>query len=493
MNLKYFVSFAFSVIYVSQSFASTKVIFNCTDEIKQSNKGPIIEGLAQEPLKSANNSKGFGFSCFAQQESGLQEAQIPSGKYNVQCVFVHNNISKPENTFDLDEGETYYISFMEEPGEQCTAIVSRNTSVVSSLKTPEISEPLSQISSTQNPLTQDASIIKNYFMTASSEQRIDETKVNVRLIPNRGGNNLAMYQIKVSREPHNDSVYFAKLCLNKNEPEKYRELQNTVQQFNTLAESQKYPHFVKYAGMFDIDWPMHGGYFKNAFQQMGMEFSLKLISELEQDNLLLVKVLLTEAAKGESVRSLINNAYSKPLQEIHQIFKNIGLSIGNFMNYESRIDDFHQSPFDREPSKHIVGYVHRDLNSDNVFYDETTNKVSLIDYDSLTSKGTVDFEIGNLISNLIDNLEPLLKKSQNKEQAAKIKAIFDSYREGIESAFSSSPEKLAIVRYRMTFFKTISFFDLLRRYFSEPELPNFIQIEKDFHKAMGKNTNVSLL
>lgn len=72
-----------------------------------------------------------------------------------------------------------------------------------------------------------------------------------------------------------------------------------------------------------------------------------------------------------------------------------------------------------------------------------TNKVTLIDYDSLTDKGEVDVALQGEMDRMFYELIPVIEKCQNKEQAAQVKAIVDSYQKGIESAFKDSPKKIS--------------------------------------------------
>lgn len=480
MRINYIILLVFFTFYVSQAYSDAKVQFVCTDTIKLSNKNPIIEGIGQNRAQSGK-PQGFGFTCFKNQRDEIQNAEVPAGAYNVQCVLAHKNIVTPDNIFFLDDNKKYYATFTLASNDLCTAKISEHYSPLS-LNTPEISNPLSRPTLTKEALTPDSSIIRDYFIASRPEQGLDKNDVAVELIPNPGQNNLGTYKIIVSNNKKNELVYFAKLCIKNNEHKTYKELQDKIQIFNSFSEHKNYPAFAKYAGTFTLPRSLIVKYFEETLRR---ERELRSASKKEPQEY--VEVLLLEAAKGEPLMALITNALTTSLPEIQSTFENIGQSIGNFINYKSRLVDNYQSALVSTPSRHIIGYVHRDLNSDNVFYDKKTEKVTLIDYDSLTDKGEVDVVLRNDIDNILLDLIPLIKKHQNKEEAAKIKAIFDSYRKGIESSFNDSAKKLSIVRYYMTFFNDMpnhKFYDFLRKYFNDDELPNFKQIKEDFQRAI---------
>lgn len=467
LRIKYAILLIFFTFHVSQAYSDVRLQFECTDAISMSNKNPIIEGIGKDKA-----SGGFGFTCFKNQKGEIQNAEVPAGSYNVQCVLAHKNIYTADNIFVLDDNKKYYVTFTTDSNDLCTAKISENYS-------PELTKP----TLTKEILTPDSSIIRDYFIASRPEQNLDKNDVAVELTPNPGQNNLGTYKITVSNNKKNEAIYFAKLCIKNNEPETYKKLQNEIQIFNSLSEHQNYPAFAKYAGTFTLPWSLVEKHFKETLRRE-KELPNALKYRGSQEN---IEVLVLEAAKGEPLAALIKNALTTSLSEIQSTFENIGQSIGNFINYKSRLVDNYQSSFVPSPSRHIIGYVHRDLNPDNIFYDQKTKKVTLIDYDSLTDKGEIDVVLRNDIDNMLYYLKPLIEKCQNKEQAAKIKAIFDSYRKGIESAFKDSPQKLSIMRYYMTFFKDEPkhfFYDFLKKYFTDDELPNFKQIKADFDQAI---------
>jgi hypothetical protein len=472
----------FFVFSLTQAHADATVQFECTDAIKSTNKNPVIEAVGiNKP--APEKPGGFRFSCFNKQKSETQKAEIPAGPYNIRCVLARKNIDRPDNIFTLQDNKTYYVSFTADSNDLCTAKVSEHFSSEPLINEPESSKPLSHPVLAEETLTPDSSIIKEYFIASQPEQNLDKNDVNVELTPNPGKNNLGTYKIIVSKNKKDEAVYFAKLCIKNNEPEVYRKLQDKIGIFNILSQNQNYPAFAKYAGTFTLPRSLIEKHFKETLKRE-KELSSASRRAPQED----VEVLLLEAAKGDSVTTLIRNAFETSLPELQRIFETIGQSIGNFMNYKSELIDNYQSPYVPTPSRHVIGFVHRDLNIDNVFYDQRTNKVTLIDYDSVTDKGEVGAVLRNDMDNLFYDLVPLLEKSQNKEEAAKIKTIADSYRKGIESAFNDSPKKLAIVKYYMTFFNDRPkhrFYNFLRKYFNEDELPDFEQIKKDFQQAIS--------
>lgn len=310
-----------------------------------------------------------------------------------------------------------------------------------------------------------------------------DNDISVLLMSNPGKNNLGTYKITVAKDKKNEAVYIAKLCIKNDEPETYRKLQDKVELFNSLSKNQNYPAFAKFVGTFTLPRHLIEKHFQETTRRE-KELRSALKRAPNQD----VNVLLLEAAKGEPLKTLINNVFTTPLQEIQRIFETIGESIGNFMSYGSQVVDDYQSPLVPTPSRHLIGFLHRDLNSDNVFYDRNTNKVTLIDYDSLTDKGEVDVALQGEMDSMFYELIPVIEKCQNKEQAAQVKAIVDSYQKGIESAFKDSPKKLAIVKYYMTFFRDMPdyrLYGLLKKYFNDDELPNFEQIKEDYQRAIN--------
>ena len=200
----------------------------------------------------------------------------------------------------------------------------------------------------------------------------------------------------------NQTIYFAKLCIKSEEPEVFKKLQDKVQIFNSLSEHQNYPAFAKYAGTFTLARSLIEKHFKETLRrEKELPSATKRGGPQEK-----IEVLLLEAAKGESLKALIANALGASLLEIQSTFENIGESIGNFVHYKSRLVDNYQSPLVPTRSRHIIGYVHRDLNSDNVFYDPKTKKVTLIDYDSFTDKGEVDVVLRDDIDSMLHDLMP---------------------------------------------------------------------------------------
>lgn len=438
--------------------------FECTDAIKTSGQNPIVEGSAQvKPPEGA--PAGFGFSCLREQKSEQQEAQIPAGVYMVSCVLAHNNIDPPRSTVYLEDNKTYEVTFSSENNGLCTAKIGEKSS-------PREADKVA-VSSTSSTSHEDSLIIKDYFLASiPAESNYDE--VEVKLVENPGKNNLGVYKITSK----NDAVYFAKLCTYKNEPEMYRQLQPKIQLFNTLAEDKKYPAFAKYAGTFTLPKALVDEHFKEAIRRQ----SELRIGGAQED----VEVLVLEAAKGEPLTDLIAKTLATSLPEIKETFENIGETIGNFMHFESQVVDNFQSPLAGSP-RHLVGYGHGDLNSDNVFYDKDSKKITLIDYKDLTDKGLIDVVLRNDIDNLIHDLTPLLQTSRSKDDVSKIKAVVDSYQRGVETAFKDSPQKLAIVKYYMTYTdkgRYHPFYDLLRKYFKVDELPNFKEIKRDFNSAI---------
>lgn len=447
------------IFHISQINASVMVKFDCTDTIRLSSTNPIIEGVAENEAPPGE-AQGFGFTCLKGQESKTQIAEVPAGAYNVKCTLAPSRANPSAHPIMLEDNKTYRVTFMPAEKDTCIPTISEENLPILS---PDVSGP-SILD------TSDTSIIRDYFIDLKPEENLDKKDVFVERVENQGKNNLGVYKITVTKHEEN-TVYFAKLCIRNDEPDFYKNIQDEVNIFNSLAEQENYPTFAKYMGTFTLPWSIVEQYFKEAIQRQ-RELPTA-IRRGPKD----VAVLLLEGAKGDPLKDLLKKAFTISLPELKRTFKKIGQSIGNFNNYQSVLEI---------GRKDFMGYIHRDLSSDNIFYDPTTKKITIIDYNSF-SQGEVGRLIQNFVENIWYDLVPLIKISETKEEAIKIKTIIESLQKGIEDAFNDSPQKLAIVRH----YATISLHEkgenfvlnFLKNYFKDEELPNFKQIEEDFKEA----------
>ena len=190
-------------------------------------------------------------------------------------------------------------------------------------------------------------------------------------------------------------------------------------------------------------------------------------------------MVVLEAAKGEDLDSFIKKAYATySLNDLRKNFLKIGQTIGNLHSYQSKIEN----------KKNITGFIHGDLTFGNIFYDVASEKVSLIDYVNFSSSTMMLSYIRDfLTSGAATSLKPLIEECDSKENALKIKTIFESLQEGLEEAFKSSPQMLAIIKYHVRVLVNPQIKDIenfLKKYFTKDELPDLEIIEQEYNNAI---------
>ena len=105
--------------------------------------------------------------------------------------------------------------------------------------------------------------------------------------------------------------------------------------------------------------------------------------------------------------------------------------------------------------------------------------VGLQKFDKIESQASDFFRSGAAIS-----LKPLIDACKSKDEALKIKTIFESLQEGFEKAFESSSQKLAIIKFYVRVAGVLPYMkEFLEKYFKD-ELPNLELIKEEYNKAI---------
>lgn len=458
----------------SSTHATTTVQFECTDAIQRGSVHPVIEGVVLN--KSARNeAQGFGFSCLKNQRNELQIAEIPAGTYNVSCSNIYNKKDFVTRTLVFDANKTYKLA-LHIMNETCSVSLKSGASVDVTAVT--LDEPKTERA--------DSLIIKDKFLTLPVAENFQAENVIVELVANPGKNNLGVYKITVT-EPNKEQIYFAKLAVNDDESMKYEALKEQIAWFNAHAEKTgAFPYFATYEGTFSLPWSVIKKNFNEAVRR---QKSLPAGGDRKGKD---VPVLVMQEAPGVSLHEWLKRVEVMPIEKIGAMYETIGRTLGNFNNFESQIVGNYRSRFDTEPTTHIIGTVHSDGNSDNIFYDERTKKVTFIDYDNFMPAEVVEQRIKDFFENIWHDLLPAIRKTKNGEQANKIKSAILSMQKGFEAAFEDSSQKLALVKYAMMNFlqefEGKNYSDFLKNYFTAEELPNFEQLRQEYQKAVKLST-----